>query len=238
MLVFYRFDPTFLGLDDTEYRFILAGGVCTNIYTILHLMIIELACPISCIGSHKHMATLLIIALSHLLILPYSLVGLKLLDKHLAIFLLIHLTSFFHFLVLLVPAPLVDLRLCQTCILGYTLACFFCPVRISFVFSHQVLHLVGILSNSPSSISVVATPTFMIHWHTIRCLVSIRLHHLLLLVCILVAAVYISSVRHAISMGSPHLSHMLLSILLMHLGIVELMVYDISWRTKLIHLRT
>lgn len=231
MLVFH-------GLDNTEYGFILAGGVCAYIYIIVHLLILELARPISCIGSHIHVATLLVIALSHLLILPYSLVGLKLLHQHLAVFLLQHLTSFFHFLVLLVPAPLVDLRLCQTCILGYTLACFLCPVRVSFVFSHQVLHLVGILSYSPSSISVVATPTFMIHWHTVRCVVSVWLHHLVLLVCILVAAALISSVGHAISMSCSHLSHMLLSILMKHLGIVELVVYDISWRTKLIDLRT
>lgn len=150
------------------------------------------------------MATVLVISLSHLLILPYSLVGLKLLNHHLAVFPLHHLTSFFNLLVLLVPAPLVDLRLCQTCVLGHTLACFFSPVRVSLIFSHQVLHLVGILPYSPSSISVVATPTFMVHWHTVLGVVSVWLHHLVLLVRILVAAAYISSVGHAVSVGGPH----------------------------------
>lgn len=227
----------FLGLDNAEYWFILAGGVCTNMYIIVHLLSLELTCPIIWIGSHKHVATVLVIALSHLLILPYSLVGLKLLNQHLAIFSLHHLTSFFHFLVLLVPSPLVDLRLCQTCILGHTLACFLSPVGVSLIFSHQVLHLVGVLPYSPSSISVVATPTFMIHWHTVWSVVSVWLHHLVLLVRILIPTAHISSVGHAVGVGGPHWSHMLLGILVEHLGIVEVVVYGISWRTKLIHLR-
>ena len=56
------------------------------------------------------------------------------------------------FLVLLVPAPLVNLGLCQTRGLGHSAASLLRPIWVFLILLHQVLHLVRVLSISLFSI--------------------------------------------------------------------------------------
>lgn len=70
---------------------------------------------------------------------------LELLHYHLCIVLLLHhRVAIFSLLVLLIPAPLVHLGLCQACGLGHSAASLLGPVGIFGVLLHKVLHLVRI----------------------------------------------------------------------------------------------
>lgn len=62
--------------------------------------------------------------------------------------------AFIASLVLLVPAPLVDLRLRQPCRLGNPRAGLLRPSWIINEFSHQVVHLIRVLSVPPSLLSL------------------------------------------------------------------------------------
>lgn len=78
----------------------------------------------------------------------FSLLSLQLIKKALIILQFWVIYQIFNLLVLLVPSPLVDLRLCQTCGPWHSDTSFLCPVGVFDVLEHQVLHLLGVLSIS------------------------------------------------------------------------------------------
>ena len=80
-------------------------------------------------------------------------ISLELLHNDLSVILLLHYSvTILRFLVLLVPAPLIDLRLSKPCCLGDSATCLLGPVGILSILLHQVLHLVWVLSISLFSV--------------------------------------------------------------------------------------
>lgn len=71
-----------------------------------------------------------------------------LVKRHVLPLVLSALILIFLSLFLLVPPPLVNLRLSQTCSLGHSDAGFLRPIRVPRVFFQEVLHLVWILAVS------------------------------------------------------------------------------------------
>jgi len=89
-------------------------------------------------------------------------ISLKLLHNYLSVILLLHYSvTILRFLVLLVPAPFIDLRLSEPCSLRDSATCLLGPVGILGILLHQVLHLVWVLSVSLFS---VFNTLLMHHW--------------------------------------------------------------------------
>jgi len=83
------------------------------------------------------------------LVLIYLRGSLQLLHDHLRVILLLHHSvAVLRLLVLLVPAPLVHLRLSQTCCFRNAATSLLGPVGILRILLHQILHLVWIFSIS------------------------------------------------------------------------------------------
>ena len=109
-------------------------------------------------------------------------ISLKLLHNDLSVILVLHYSvTILRFLVLLVPAPFIDLRLSEPCGLRDSATCLLGPVRILGILLHQVLHLVWVLSVSLFS---VFNTLLMHHW-LIKAIIE-RLNSLLRVVSLVV----------------------------------------------------
>lgn len=151
----------FARLYDAKYWLVVRGG---EILVLAHLSIVQVSLSFGRVGSGKRRVIQvefplldhpgLFFRFSLLQLILINLGGpLELLHDHLGVILLLHYSvTVLRFLVLLVPAPLVDLRLCQTRGLGHSAAGLLRPVWVFLILLHQVLHLIRVLSISLFSI--------------------------------------------------------------------------------------